>query len=184
MAGHGFPVGQGNGQQSTRRALFLHSALERYTWRGDDVHRDQMDHLPTRSNPHDLGPDWSVAPSSSWPVACTILFLMVLPLGIRIMRWSKRRPPMEHHPDRNRRPRSTCSSSHRCGTTVAALLMPLRNTGPWATDAHTSQTPCPRRKLAPLSLKLDMTIKNARPPQAGFSHTPALPICQNQTEQL
>jgi hypothetical protein len=80
--------------------------------------------------PHDLGPDWSVAPPSPWPVACTILFLMVLPPGIRIMRWSKRRPPMEHHPDRNRRPRSTCSSGHRCGTIVAALLMPLRNNGP------------------------------------------------------
>jgi hypothetical protein len=48
---------------------------------------------------------------------------------------------------------------HPTGTAVASLSMPLRNEGPWATSAHASQTPCPRRKPAPLSLKLDITIK-------------------------
>src|SRR5215510_5982695 len=36
-------------------------------------------YLPTRGNPHDIRPDWSVALPSPWPVACTILFLVVLP---------------------------------------------------------------------------------------------------------
>lgn len=104
-------------------------------------------YLPTRGNPHDIRPDWSVALPSPWPVACTILFLVVLPPGIRIMCWSKRYPPMEHHSYRNQRPRSTCSSGHRCGTAVASLLMPLRNKVPWATYAHASQTQCPRRNI-------------------------------------
>jgi hypothetical protein len=76
------------------------------------------------------------------------------------------------------RSRKDVPHKHLTGTAVASLSMPLRNTGPWATSAHASPTPCPRRKPAPLSLKLDITIKMPGQRRLVFRILPQCPFTQ------